>query len=151
MCCLHASVRLQEDTHSARRRGISFTYSVTTVFVDRFFDLVGLLIITFIFLPEDNLPKSLSQAIYMLLGLFIVCTTLLIILSREGIADKIAGRLARVNKPFIARFSKRVLEIQQNLSRISSPLNLVYFVAIAVITWLSMSTGSVFCNAYAWC
>jgi uncharacterized protein (TIRG00374 family) len=127
-----------------KRRGISFTYSVTTVFVDRFFDLVGLLIITFIFLPEDNLPKHIAQAIYMLLGLFIVCTTLLIILSRKGIADKIAGRLARVRKPFIARFSKRILEIQQNLRRISSPFNLVYFIAIAVITWLSMSTGLYF-------
>jgi glycosyltransferase 2 family protein len=128
----------------ARRRGISFTYSVTTVFVDRFFDLVGLLIITFIFLPEDNLPKSIAQAIYMLLGLFIVCATLLIILSRKGIADNIADKLARFRKPFITRFSKRILEIQQNLSRISSPLNLVYFVAIAVITWLSMSTGLYF-------
>ena len=128
----------------ARRRGISFTYSVTTVFVDRFFDLVGLLIITFIFLPEDSLPSSIAKAIYMLLGLFIVCATLLIILSREGVADRIANRLARVNKPFIARFSKRILEIQQNLRRISSPFNLVYFIAIAVITWLSMSTGLYF-------
>ena len=128
----------------ARRKGISFTYSVTTVFVDRFFDLVGLLIITFIFLPEDSLPNSLARAIYMLLGLFIVCATLLIILSREGVADRIACRLARVNKPFIARFSKRILEIQQNLRRISSPLNLIYFIAIAVVTWLSMSTGLYF-------
>jgi len=120
----------------SKRRGISFTYSVTTVFVDRFFDLVGLLIITFIFLPEDNLPKPIVQAIYMLLGLFIVCATLLIILSREGIADRLAGRLARVNKPFIVRFSKRILEVQQNLRRISSPFNLIYFIAIAVTTWL---------------
>jgi glycosyltransferase 2 family protein len=127
-----------------KRRDISFTYSVTTVFVDRFFDLVGLLIITFIFLPEDSLPKSIARAIYMLLGLFIVCATLLIILSREGIADRIANRLARVNKPFIARFSKRIVEIQQNLRRISSPFNLVYFIAIAVITWLLMSTGLYF-------
>jgi hypothetical protein len=128
----------------ARRRSISFTYSVTTVFVDRFFDLVGLLIITFIFLPEDSLPKTIAQAIYMLLGLFIVCATLLIILSRKGVADRIAGRLARVRKPFIARFSKRILEIQQNLRRISSPFNLIYFISIAVITWLSMSTGLYF-------
>jgi uncharacterized protein (TIRG00374 family) len=127
-----------------KRRGISFTYAVTTVFVDRFFDLVGLLIITFIFLPEDSLPKSIAQGIYMLLGLFIVCTTLLIVLSREGVAEKIAGRLARVNKPFIARFSKRILEVQQNLRRISSPFNLVYFIAIAVTTWLLMSTALYF-------
>jgi glycosyltransferase 2 family protein len=128
----------------ARRRGISFTYSVTTVFVDRFFDLVGLLIITFIFLPEDSLPKSIAQAIYMLLGLFIVCATLLIVLSRKNVTDKIANRLARFRKPFITRFSKRILEIQQNLSRISSPFNLIYFIAIAVVTWLSMSTGLYF-------
>ncbi len=144
MYCLRASVKLHRGYALARRRGISFTYSVTTVFVDRFFDLVGLLIITFIFLPEDSLPSSIAKAIYMLLGLFIVCATLLIILSREGVADRIANRLARVNKPFIARFSKRILEIQQNLRRISSPFNLVYFIAIAVITWLSMSTGLYF-------
>jgi glycosyltransferase 2 family protein len=124
-----------------KRTGVSFTYSVTTVFVDRFFDLVGLLIITFVFLPEDSLPKSIAQAIYMLLGLFIVCATLLIVLSRQGVADKIAGRLSRVNRPFIARFSKRILEVQQNLRRISSPFNLVYFIAIAVTTWLLMSTA----------
>lgn len=128
----------------SKRRGISFAYSVTTVFVDRFFDLVGLLIITFIFLPKHNLPPSLSRAIYMLLGLLMVCTTLFIILSREGIAGKIANRLSRVNKPFIAGFSMRVLEIQQNLRRIGSPLNLIYFIAIAVVTWLSMSAALYF-------
>ena len=49
----------------SKRRGISFTYSVTTVFVDRFFDLVGLLIITFIFLPEaQSSPIPFTGHIY---------------------------------------------------------------------------------------
>ena len=54
----------------ARRRGISFTYSVTTVFVDRFFDLVGLLIITFIFSSPKMAFLTRQWGIYMLLGLF---------------------------------------------------------------------------------
>jgi uncharacterized protein (TIRG00374 family) len=128
----------------SKRRGISFAYSVATVFVDRFFDLVGLLIITLVFLPKHSLPVPLSRAIYVLLGLLMICTAVFIILSREGVADKIAGRLARVQKPFIAGFSKRILEIQQNLRRIGSPLNLLYFITIAVVTWLSMSTALYF-------
>lgn len=128
----------------SKRRGLSFTYSVTTVFVDRFFDLVGLLIITFIFLPGDDLPQSVSKAIYMLLGLFLVCATMLIILSRESVADKIAKRLALFNNSFIATLSHRVLEIQQNLRRIASPVNLVCFIGIAVATWLAMSSALYF-------
>ena len=51
----------------SKRTGLSFTYSVTTVFVDRFFDLIGLLIITFItlfFLPEAYPAQEVKWAIY---------------------------------------------------------------------------------------
>ena len=129
----------------SRKTGLSFTYSVTSVFIDRFFDLIGLLIITFIFLPKDTLPDFLKKAIYMLLGLLLVCTTLFIIFSRKGVADKISDRLSRVRRPLVARFSKRILEIQHNLARISSPFNLIYFIAIAFLTWLFMSVALYFC------
>jgi len=128
----------------SRKTGISFTYSVTTVFVDRFFDLVGCLIITFVFLPKQSLPQSVSRGIAMLVGLLIVCILLLIILSRKKMADAIAARVSRIKKPAISRLARRVLEIQENLERISSPLNLIYFISIAVVTWLSMSTALYF-------
>jgi uncharacterized protein (TIRG00374 family) len=129
----------------SRKTGLSFTYSVTSVFVDRFFDLIGLLILTFVFLPEDTLPGPLKQAIYMLLGLLIVCVALFIIFSRKGVADRISHRLSTVRKPFIAKLSKRILEIQLNLARISSPFNLIYFIAIAFVTWFFMSMALYFC------
>ncbi|HVN97178.1 MAG TPA: lysylphosphatidylglycerol synthase transmembrane domain-containing protein [Syntrophorhabdaceae bacterium] len=128
----------------SKKTGISFTYSVTTVLVDRFFDLVGLLIITFIFLPKHNLPQGVSRALYMLVGLFIVCATALITLSRKRFAGVISDKLAGIKKPFFSKLAKRVLEIQENLRRISSPLNLAYFVAIAFVTWLSMSLALYF-------
>ncbi|HPH42689.1 MAG TPA: lysylphosphatidylglycerol synthase transmembrane domain-containing protein, partial [Syntrophorhabdaceae bacterium] len=36
----------------SKRKGVSFTYCLSTVLVDRVFDLVGLLIITFLFFPK---------------------------------------------------------------------------------------------------
>ncbi len=129
----------------SRKTGLSFTYSVTSVFVDRFFDLIGLLLITFIFLPKDTLPGPLKKAIYMLLGLLIICSAIFIVFSRKGVADRISARLSKVRRPFIARLSKRVLEIQHNLARIGSPLNLIYFIAIAFVTWFFMSMALYFC------
>ncbi|HEX2965088.1 MAG TPA: lysylphosphatidylglycerol synthase transmembrane domain-containing protein [Syntrophorhabdaceae bacterium] len=129
----------------SRKTGLSFTYSVTSVFVDRFFDLIGLLIITFVFLPKDTLPEPLKKAIYMLLGLLIVCATLFIAFSRKRVADKISDRLSTIQRPFIAKLSKRILEIQHNLARIGSPLNLLYFIALAFAAWFFMSMGLYFC------
>ncbi len=128
----------------AKRRGISFTYALTTVFVDRVFDLVGLLIITFVFLPKHALPPAVSKAIYMLLGLLLVCTTLIIILSRRSLACKVADKLDSLQKPFCSQLGRRVLEIQENLCRISSPLNIVFYILTAVVIWLSMSAALYF-------
>lgn len=82
--------------------------------------------------------------IYMLLVLLMVCIVLLIVLSRKKFASKISGILVRVNRPFVSRLAKRVLEIQKNLSRVNSPINLVYFILIAVTEWLLMSTALYF-------
>jgi len=131
----------------SKRTGISFTYALTTVLVDRFFDLVGLLIITLIalrFLPKHSLPYMIWFGIYMLLILLVACIILLIVLSREKFAFKISRLLTGINRPFISQLAKRVLEIQENLNRINSPANLVYFILIAVTMWLLMSTALYF-------
>ncbi|MCX5810150.1 MAG: lysylphosphatidylglycerol synthase transmembrane domain-containing protein [Proteobacteria bacterium] len=128
----------------SKRTGISFTYAISTVFVDRIFDLAGLLLITLLFFPKHSLPVKISQAIYILIGLLTVCIILIIALSRERFANAIAGQLSRIQKPFLAKFAKRIIEIQGNLKRIQSPLNIILFIIIAFLQWLSMSTALYF-------
>jgi hypothetical protein len=128
----------------SKRTGISFTYAISTVFVDRIFDLAGLLLITLLFFPKHSLPAKVSQAIYILIGLLTVCIILIIVLSRERFANAIAGQLNRIQKPFLAKFAKRIIEIQGNLKRIQSPLNIILFIVIAFLQWLSMSTALYF-------
>jgi glycosyltransferase 2 family protein len=125
----------------SKRTGLSFTYSVTTVLLDRFFDLVGLLIITFvtfIFIPWNVLPQQVKLVVALLIALLISCVGLIFILSRKSLAGKVAERLRKVERPFISKLAKSVLDIQENLSRINSPLNLLFYVAVAVATWSSM-------------
>jgi uncharacterized protein (TIRG00374 family) len=127
----------------SKRTGLSFAYSVTTVLLDRFFDLVGLLIITFvtfIFIPWHVLPQQVKLVIGLLIALLIFCIGLIFILSRKSLANKVAEKLHKVKKPFISKLAKPVLDIQENLQRIGSPLNLVFYIALAVATWLSMAT-----------
>jgi hypothetical protein len=128
----------------SKRRGISFTYAISTVLVDRIFDLAGLLLITLVFFPKHSLPENVSQAIYVLLGLLTVCVILLIVFSRERFANAIAGQLNRIQKPFLAKFARRIIEIQGNLKRIQSPLNILLFIVLAFVQWLSMSAALYF-------
>ena len=128
----------------SKRTGISFTYTISTVFVDRIFDLAGLLLITLLFFPKHSLPVKVSQAIYILIGLLTVCIIMIIALSRERFANAIAGQLNRIQRPFLAKFAKRIIEIQGNLKRIQSPLNILLFIVIAFLQWLSMSTALYF-------
>jgi len=125
----------------SKRTGLSFTYSVTTVLLDRFFDLVGLLIITFVTflsIPLNVLPQQVKVVITLLIILLVFCIGLIFILSRKTFADKVAKKLHSVKKPFISRLAKPVLDIQENLSRINSPLNLIFYITLAVATWSSM-------------
>jgi len=126
------------------RKGISFTYAISTVFVDRVFDLTGLLLITFLFFPKHTLPVSISQAIYTLTGLLTLCIILVIVFSRERFANSIAAKLNKIRKPFLAKFAKRIVEIQGNLKRIQSPLNILLYIVIAFLQWLSMGTALYF-------
>jgi len=128
----------------SKRKGISFTYAISTVFVDRIFDLAGLLLITLVFFPKHSLPLNVSQAIYVLIGLLTACVILLIVFSRERFANTIAGKLKKIQKPFLAKFAKRIIEIQGNLKRIQSPLNIILFIVIAFFQWLSMSAALYF-------
>ena len=128
----------------SKKKGLSFTFAVSTVFVDRFFDLTGLLIITFLFFPRHSLPPRVSQAIYILIALLIVCIIMMIIMSKKNIANIIADKLTKIEKPLFIKFAKRIIEIQENLKRINSPLNLAFFVLISSIQWLAMSAALYF-------
>jgi glycosyltransferase 2 family protein len=128
----------------SRKKGLSLTYSLSTVFLDRFFDLAGLLILTFLFFPRHSLPSAVSQGIYALIILLIVCIALIIILGREKIAGKVADRLMRTGKPVFARLARRIIEVQENLQRINSFFNLAYLVLISCVTWFSMSVALYF-------
>jgi glycosyltransferase 2 family protein len=125
----------------SRKKGFSFTYGLSTVFVDRFFDLTGLLLLTFFFFPKRELPPRVSQGIYLLIGLAIVCIAGILVLSRERFANHISSRLMKVEKSFLTRFAKTILGIQENLKRITSPLLILLFVAISFSTWFCMSVA----------
>jgi uncharacterized protein (TIRG00374 family) len=73
-----------------------------------------------------------------------VLMAVLVIMSREGFMKNITGRLNKINKPFFLGLAGRVIEIQENLKRINSPLNLFYFILIAFLQWLSMSSALFF-------
>jgi hypothetical protein len=128
----------------SKRKGVSFTYCLSTVLVDRVFDLVGLLIITFLFFPKHSLPPNISNAIYALVGLLTTCIILMIVFSRKGIVNKISSYLDKINKPLILKFARRIIEIQENLQRIQSPFNIIMFIVIAFFQWFSMSTALYF-------
>jgi glycosyltransferase 2 family protein len=128
----------------SKKSGISFAYAISTVLVDRFFDLVGLLLLTFIFFPKQSLPLQVSRSLYALVSLLIVLMAVLVIMSREGIMKKMTVRLNKINKPFFRKLAERVIEVQENLKRINSPLNLLYFIMIAFLQWLSMSSALYF-------
>jgi glycosyltransferase 2 family protein len=128
----------------SKKRNVSFTYAFSTVLLDRFFDLTGLLLLTFLFLPSQSLPPHVSQAIRLLVGLLIVCIGLMIVLSQERIANHISSRLVRLETSFLKTFAHRVLEIQENLKRIGSPLMILFLIALSFCTWLSMAVGLYF-------
>jgi glycosyltransferase 2 family protein len=123
----------------SRKKGFTFTYAFSTVLVDRFFDLTGLLLLTFFFFPKQELPPRISQGIYLVIGLAIVCVVGFLVLSRERFANHISSRLMKVEGSFLTKFAKTILSIQENLKRITSPLLILLFAAISFSTWFCMS------------
>lgn len=128
----------------SKRRSIPFTYAVSTVFIDRVFDLLGLLTITFVFFPRQNLPPSVSKALYLLVAVLVICVILLFAMSREKTAVRITGFLGRFDRPSINKLAGRVLEIKDNLRRICTPGHILFFFVLSVANWLSMSTALYF-------
>jgi uncharacterized protein (TIRG00374 family) len=114
---------------------------LSTVLLDRFFDLTGLLLMTLLFFPRASLPQRVSQGIYLIIGMVAFCVLLMILLSRQSFANLLAARFAAVEKSFLAKLGKRIIEIQENLSRIGSPLTIIFFVIISFCIWLSMSVA----------
>jgi uncharacterized protein (TIRG00374 family) len=125
----------------SHKKKLSFTYAFSTVLLDRFFDLTGLLLMALLFFPRASLPHRVSQAIYLIIGLVAVCVLFIILLSRQSLANRLAARFAVVEKSFLAKFGKRIIEVQENLSRIGSPLTIILFVIMSFFTWLSMSVA----------
>jgi uncharacterized protein (TIRG00374 family) len=125
----------------AHKKNFSFTYSFSTVLLDRFFDLTGLLLITFIFFPSGHLPLRVSQGIYAIMAVLVLCVLMIILLSRKTFVDRLSKRFTNIEKSFLAKFAKRIVEIQENLARIRSPMTLIYFIVISFFTWLSMSAA----------
>jgi hypothetical protein len=128
----------------SKRTRLSFTLGFSTVLLDRFFDLTGLLLITLIFMPRQSLPPMVYKALLLLVLLLLICVAGIILLSREGFARHVSGKLLGLEKSCLNRLAHRVIEIQENLKRISSPLMLVSFVLISFVSWMSMSTALYF-------
>ncbi|MGD0232195.1 MAG: lysylphosphatidylglycerol synthase transmembrane domain-containing protein [Syntrophorhabdales bacterium] len=118
---------------------LSFTYSFSTVLLDRFFDLTGLLLMTLLFFPRASLPPRVSQGIYVVIGVVVFCVLMIILMSRQGFANHLAKGFTAVERSFLSRFARRIIEVQENLSRIGSPLTIVFFVIISFCIWFSMS------------
>lgn len=123
------------------KKGFSFTYAISTVLLDRFFDLTGLLILTFMFFPSASLPPLVSRGIYAIMGVLAFCVFTIILLSRESFANHLSRRFTTIEKSFLSKFAKRVIEVQENLKRIGSPMTIIFFIIISVLTWLSMSVA----------
>ncbi len=128
----------------SKKTGISFTFSLSTVLIDRFFDLAGLLLIVFIFFPKQSLPPMVSQGLFALVILLLACMVMLIIMSREKFTGAVLKMLHKIKKPFLMRFANRLVEVGENIRRINSPLNMIFYVAISFFQWLCMSAALYF-------
>jgi hypothetical protein len=128
----------------SHKTNLSFTYSLASVALDHFFDLTALLLLTLLFFPRAHLPHAISEAIYVVVGVLLFCVLMIILLSRGGFANRLSARLTKIERSFLSGFGRRIIEVQKNLKRISSPLTIVYLVIIASCAWLSMSMALYF-------
>ncbi|MEN6617309.1 MAG: lysylphosphatidylglycerol synthase transmembrane domain-containing protein [Syntrophorhabdus sp.] len=128
----------------SKRRGIPFAYAVSTVFIDRVLDLLGLLTITFVFFPSQALPDSVSKGLYFLVGIFIICVMVLYAVSHKNVALRITGYLEKPQKPFLRKIAQRVIEIHENLRRIRTPGQIALLAVLSIANWLSMSMALYF-------
>ncbi len=125
----------------SRKKTISLSYSVSTVLLDRFFDLVGLLVITFIFFPRSTLPPRISKLLIGFVAFMLFCTGILISASRENFLARVIEKLAKKGRPYSEKLINRIVEIHLNMKRINSPSNLLYLSFLSFFQWLSMSVS----------
>ncbi len=125
----------------SRKKKLSFTYALSTVLLDRFFDLTGLLLMVLLFFPKASLPQRVSQGIYLIIGMVAFFVLLMMLMSRQSFANRLAARFTGVESAFPAKLGKRIIEVQKNLNRIGSPLTIIFFVVISFCIWLSMSVA----------
>lgn len=125
----------------SKKKAISFTYSVSTVLLDRFFDLIGLLLLTFLFFPRSSLPSRISGFLIGFVGFMLLCVGILISATKESFLSRIVERLAKKGKPFSQTVIDRILEIHNNLKRINSTSNIAYLSLLAFLQWFSMSVS----------
>lgn len=97
----------------SHKKNLSFTYAFSTVLLDRFFDLTGLLLLTFVSLalpsfPRATLPARVFQGIYAVIGVLVLCVLLIIVLSRESFAARLSKRFLTIEKSFLSRLTRRV-------------------------------------------
>ena len=123
----------------AKRRGYSFTFALSTVLLDRFFDLTGLIILLFIFFPRQSLPPAVSKAIYAVLALLLTAIALIFLFSGQRFTGKLTQRLLKTDRPFLSGIAHKIAEIAENLRRIKSPSNLLICVVLSCMIWFSMS------------
>jgi hypothetical protein len=128
----------------SKKTGISFTFGLSTVLIDRFFDLAGLLLIVFIFFPKQSLPAKVSQSLFILVIVLIVCMLTMIIMSRKKFASIVTNMLYKIKKPFLLKLAQRFIEIGENIRRINSPLNIIFYIAVSFLQWLCMSAALYF-------
>jgi glycosyltransferase 2 family protein len=125
----------------SRKTNLSLTYSLASVVLDRFFDLTGLLLLALLFFPRAQLPHAVSRAIYGVISVLVLCILMIILLSRETIANRLTRRLTRIERSFLSGIGRRIIEVQENLKRISSPLTIIYLVITAGCAWLCSSVA----------
>lgn len=128
----------------SKKEELSFSFTLSTVLVDRLFDLIGLLIITFLFFPKQKMPPQVSKAIYMLILILTICIVFFILFSNKMAAQIISNKLNKLKKSFFVKLGNKVFEIQENLSRIKSPATTIFYIFIAFIQWLCMSSALYF-------
>lgn len=128
----------------SKKKAISLTYSISTVILDRFFDLIGLVAMSFIFFPKGALPPKVSRMLFAFVGLLLFGIAILISASRKAFVSKIIRRVAQSKGPLSEGIMGRILEIQENLKRINSPESFAILCLISFFQWFSMSVSLYF-------
>ncbi|MCS7280992.1 MAG: flippase-like domain-containing protein [Desulfobacterota bacterium] len=123
----------------AKKRAIPFSYSFSTVIIDRFFDLVGLLLLVFVFFPRTGLPLWISKLLVGFVGFMVLGVIILISAGKDTVFSYIIEKITKKGKKCSGKIVSRIREIHKNVRRINSPVSLAYISFISFFQWLCMS------------